>query len=123
GKLLRSGKIGRVFTKTKAQAEHAARAQVEDGGELWYAPRRAARYTGVSPAALFKWQTACPWLDGQAVRTRPLPSGYNRTITYYAKESLDRIRDAKAARPLIPSYPDLVYIGDACRELRMSART
>jgi hypothetical protein len=114
----------RPFTKATARAEHKAKAKQFVDGRWWYAPRIAARYVGASHATLFyRWQVSCPWLDGQGIETRLLPSGYGRIITYYAKDDLDRVRAARAHRAPVPIVPGYVYIEDAMVELGWSMRT
>jgi hypothetical protein len=130
----RSGRCGRPFRKTEARAAHKAKERITDGGEEWLAPRVAARYAGVSRTTLGKWRDRpqrrgrprrpgrCPPL-GRAIRTRPFPGGYNRTITYFAKADLDEWRDAMARAKPVPDRPGLVYIKDAAAELGVSVRT
>jgi hypothetical protein len=83
----------------------------------------AARYVGASQLTLSRWQAKCPWLDGQGIETRRRPTAYGRLITYYAKDSLDRVKAAQARRVPVPAVPGFVYIEDAAAELTWSART
>jgi hypothetical protein len=123
GCLRHSGRCGRRFTKKAARAEHNAKAELLVDGRWWYAPRRAAQYMNADDSTLSVWTKRCPWLDGQAVETRELPSGYGRIITYYAKDSLDKVKTAQSQRMPIPTVSGHVYIGDLAQELGWSQRT
>jgi hypothetical protein len=136
GCLRRSGRRGRPFTRAVARTEHETYKERSDGGELWYAPRRAAEYAGVSQTTLQKWADrpagkgrpfragVCPAI-GRAIRTRLFPSGYNRVITYFAKADLDLALDARATRIVgkAPNVPDHVHVGQIAKDLGCHMRT
>jgi hypothetical protein len=79
-----------------------------------------------SQVTLAKWadeKQGCPYLDGAKIETRRLSTAYNRTIAYYTKRSLDRVKQACAQRVKVPSYPGLAHVGDAAKQLQVSTRT
>jgi hypothetical protein len=86
-------------------------------------------YVDETYPTLVKWADppkGCPWLDGQCLETRLLPGAYNRPVTYFRKDGengLDAVLTAKAARPRIPEYQDLVYIVNAAKILNVNVRT
>src|SRR3954463_12605740 len=94
---------GLPFARGRSRKAHAARAVLIEDGEEWYAPRKAVAYVEQTQTTLKKWgdrrRGGCPWLGGEALQTRPLPTAYNRVITYYRKADLDRVRAAQATRP------------------------
>jgi hypothetical protein len=76
-----------------------------------------------SQATLARWAESCPWLEDRGVRTRLLPGGYDRVITYYSEADLNAIRDTTAGRNKIPSYDGLAHVGEAAKECGVSVRT
>jgi hypothetical protein len=115
------------FTKGRAKLAHAeAVVKVIDGREF-YAPRKAARYAGVSQLTLSHWSdtagTGCPLLSGETIEVVLHPTAYNREIRYYAKDDLARVRKARRELIRVPRFAGLVYIGVAAKELGVSMRT
>src|SRR5262245_26010649 len=97
---------------------------VRDGGEDWYSLRRACRYLSVSTTTLYLWaglnrlgpRRGCHWLDGAMIETRELEAAFGRMATYFRKQDLDRVRQARAARKPAPEHPGLVHIGALAKE-------
>jgi hypothetical protein len=114
---------GRPFTKKAARQAHDDAEEIVDGADVWLAPRAACKLLRRSYSTLVKWAPACLAIGGEEIRTTERKSAYDRTITYYLKADLDRVRAALAARRPVQEYPGLVYVFDAARELAVSVRT
>ncbi len=131
GCLVREGRCGRPFTRKAARQAHKATARILVDGEWLFAPREAARYLGVSYPTLIGYanqnasgeKKGCPWLGGQAIPTRLLPTAYNRKIRFFPQKALDRVNDARAERVTVPVHPGSVHVVAAAEDLGVSVRT
>jgi hypothetical protein len=100
-------------------------------GEECYAPRLAMRYTGKSYPTLIGWanlnkrgpKNGCPWIRGEAIRSRLLATAHGRKIYYFVKHDLDRVLKAIARRLRFPTYPGAMHVEQAARKCGVSLRT
>lgn len=112
-----------AFKKREARRAHNETRRITDGRGEWLSPREATRYVTASAKTLREWETRCPLLDGEGIQAKKMPTAYGRRITYYLREDLDRVIEARARRRPVPEYHGLVHIDDATRELGVSPMT
>jgi hypothetical protein len=117
------GCLAQRFSSTAAKREHASVAKQRVDDREWWSPRIVQRYLHISWTTLDIWWISCPWITGEGIETRELPSGYGRMITYSAKDDVVRVREARDKQSPIPAFPNLVYLKDALAELMCSRST
>jgi hypothetical protein len=121
---IRKGFVKRAFRKHEAFTD--------EEGE-WLSQRRAMPYVDTDAKTLWLWSQGrggrCPYLGGEALRTKFPPPCLGRQGPYYLKSQLDRVRAAKAALRPRRDCPDLLsfcqaarFVGLATDELRELAR-
>jgi hypothetical protein len=108
----------------EVSAKYEANVVIQRGGRTYYAPAKAAQYVGVEAQTLLRWQPTCPDLDGEELLVIIEKDGLGRNRTYYDKESLDRLKKARATRkPVLKEDPEVMHVDDAMKRLGVSRMT
>src|SRR5579862_3064555 len=118
-----------TITKASARKAWKEKAVIRDAdSKIRYSFKKALAYLNkrfhVAEGTFLNWINAkkggCPFLNGEAIDAQPGQGVFEREVNYYFKEDLDRIIRAWQKLPSVPKYSGLVYVNDACDNLKLS---
>lgn len=110
-------------TPAEQKRRHKERQSVIHGQRVFLSLAAAARFLGVADQTAIIWASKCPWRGGAGIYTEPDVDGGGRTVPYYLKDDLLKIKEAKKSRPRIPEIPHHMYVGDLIAELGITQST